>query len=71
MTTIAQAACIAKSQNTTYWLSQVNRELPYGDIDAMIRAAKKEGATVTQSDGKRFIVNNTAWVSVNGNVSPV
>ncbi len=71
MITITQAAYIAKSRNTTYWLSQVNRDLPYGDIAAMIDVAKNEGAIVTQSDGNRFIINNTAWVSVYGNVTPL
>jgi fructose-1,6-bisphosphatase/inositol monophosphatase family enzyme len=70
-TTITQAAAIAASNRADYWLQQVNRALPYGDCAAMITAAQSEGASVTQSDGKRFLVNNTAWVAAWGTVSPV
>lgn len=70
MTTIKQAAYIAKGRNASYWLSQVNRDLPYGDIDAMIKAASDEGMIVTQSDGTRFLVDYKAWVNVYGCVDP-
>lgn len=71
MTTISQAAEIAVSRNAAYWLHQVNRDLPYGDIDAMEAAAKKEGLSVTQKSEKMFLVNNKAWVAVQGNVTPI
>lgn len=68
---ISQAAAIAASRRCTYWLQQVNRALPYGDCAAMIAAAQGEGAAVTQSDGKRFLVNNSAWVTIWGSVHPI
>ena len=68
--TIKQAAHIAKSSNADYWMQQVNRDLPYGDCDAMVAAAENDGLNVTQCDGKRFLVNHTAWVSIYGCVSP-
>ena len=68
--TIKQAAHIAKSSNADYWMQQVNRDMPYGDCDAMVNAARQERLIVTQCDGKRFLVNHTAWVSIYGCVSP-
>lgn len=68
---IAQAARIAASRRTSFYLRQVNRALPYGDCNAMIAAARAEGATVTQSDGARFIVNNTAWMNASGTAWPL
>ena len=41
-------------------------DLPYGDADAMAKAAQDEGLTVTQNDGERFIINNTAWMTKHG-----
>lgn len=41
-------------------------DLPYGDAGAMAKAAQDEGLTVTQSDGERFIINNTAWMTKHG-----
>lgn len=70
-TTITQAARIAAGRRGAYWLQQVNRALPYGDCAAMIAAAQAEGATVTQSDGRRFLVNNSAWVNAGGCVTPI
>jgi hypothetical protein len=69
--TIRQAAAIAESRRGDYWLRQVNRALPYGDCAAMVTAAKAEGAAVTQCDGRRFLVDNRAWVTAWGTVSPV
>lgn len=71
MTTITQAARIAASRYADYWLHQVNRALPYGDIDAMVAKARAEGSTVTQVTPGRFLINHSAWVSVHGCVSPV
>ncbi len=71
MTTITQAAYIVASSNKSYWLHQKNRDLPYGDIDAMVAAARDEGATVTQISGDRFLVNYNAWVKVHGCVDPI
>lgn len=68
--TIKQAAHIAKSNNSSYWLHQVNRDLPYGDSQAMMNAARDEGMLVTQFDGKRFLVDYIAWVNIHGCVSP-
>ena len=70
MTTITQASYIAASRGATYWLQQVNTALPYGDLAAMVSAAKAEGASVTQIHSIRFLVNNTAWVSINGCINP-
>lgn len=70
MTTIKQAAHIAKGSHADYWLHQVNRDLPYGDADAMMQAARDEGMIVTQFDGKRFLVDYKAWVNIHGCVSP-
>ena len=71
MTNITQACHIAASRGADYWLQQVNRDLPYGDIDAMVAAARKEGAAVTQISRDRFLVNNTAWVHVHGCISNI
>ena len=70
-TTIAQASAIAVSRNAPYWLHQVNRDLPYDDIDAMEKAAISEGLIVTQKSAKMFLVNYKAWVHSCGCVSPV
>lgn len=70
MTTISQAARIASSRNAAYWLQQVNRSLPYGDLAAMVTAAESEGALVSQISRDRFLVNQTAWVHAGGCVSP-
>ena len=70
MTTITQACYIAKSRHAAYWLQQVNTALPYGDLAAMVGAAKAEGALVTQVSSDRFLVNYTAWVAINGCVNP-
>lgn len=67
-TTITQAAQIAASRGGDYWLSQVNRSLPYGDCAAMAAAAESEGATVTQRSSDRFLVNNLAWLTAWGTV---
>ena len=50
MTTIRQAAYITSNRNAAYWLHQVNRDLPYGDIDAMIAEA------VSHLSGVRLLV---------------
>lgn len=71
MTTITQATRIAASRNTDYWLGQVNRDLPYGDLPAMIAKARAEGSAVTQISDDRFLVNHTAWVTAHGCVTPV
>ena len=71
MTTITQAAYIAASSNASYWLHQKNRDLPYGDIKAMVQAARNEGASVTQISTDRFLVNNSAWVKIHGCVDPI
>ena len=36
---------------------------PYGDNPGMIEAAKREGITVTQNDGDRFVLNNSVWMT--------
>lgn len=69
-TTIRQAATIAASRRGQFWLSQINRALPYGNSAAMIEAAQAEGATVTQSDGQRFLVDNSAWLTIWGTAYP-
>jgi hypothetical protein len=51
--------------------AQVNRNLPYGDINLMVAAARAEGANVTQVSADRFLVNNSAWVKAHGCVSPI
>lgn len=40
--------------------------LPYGNTEAMAQAAQQEGLTVTQNDGERFLINNTAWMTRHG-----
>ena len=70
-TTIRQAAYIAANRHAPYWLEQVNQTLPYGDCAAMIAAAQAEGATVTQCDGRRFLVDNLAWVTKWGIAQPI
>ena len=71
MTTITQAVRIAVSRNENYWLQQVNRTLPYGDLPAMIDAALAEEALVTQISHDRFLVNYSAWVTSHGSVQPL
>ena len=71
MTTITQAAHIAATSNADYWLHQKNRDLPYGDLGAMVKEARNEGAIVTQISFDRFLVNNNAWVKIHGCVSPI
>ena len=71
MTTITQAVRIAISRNSDYWLHQVNRTLPYGNLSAMIDATIAEDALVTQISDDRFLVNHSAWVHIHGCVSPV
>ena len=71
MTTITQAVRIAVSRNANYWLQQVNRTLPYGDLPAMINAALAEDALVTQISHDRFLVNYSAWVTSHGSVQPL
>ncbi|MGB1550661.1 MAG: hypothetical protein ACPHDV_04410 [Parvibaculales bacterium] len=46
-------------------------DLPYGDTEAMAKAARIEGLTVTQNDGERFLINNTAWVTRFGAIRAV
>jgi hypothetical protein len=70
MTNITQAAYIAASRNADFWLRQANSDLPYGDLNAMVSAARAEGANVTQVNAMSFLVNNTAWISIYGCVSP-
>ena len=44
-----------------YYLIQFGAfDLPYGDTGAMVQAAQQEGLNVTQNDGERFLINNTA-----------
>lgn len=45
--------------------------LPYGDTEAMAQAAQDEGLTVTQNDGERFLLNNTAWMTRHGVIRAV
>lgn len=45
--------------------------LPYGDTEAMAQAAQSEGLTVTQNDGERFLLNNTAWMTRHGVIRAV
>lgn len=71
MTTITQAVRIAISRKADYWLQQVNRTLPYGNLPAMIDAALAEEALVSQISHDRFLVNYSAWVTVNGCVQPL
>jgi len=70
-TTIRQAAAIAESRHAEFWLRQSNSGLPYGDCAAMVAAAEAEGASVTQCDGRRFLVDNRAWLTVSGTACPV
>jgi hypothetical protein len=46
-------------------------DLPYGDTEAMAQAAQKEGLSVTQKDGERFLINNTAWMTRYGVIRAV
>lgn len=46
-------------------------DLPYGDTEAMAQAAQDEGLTVTQNDGERFLLNNTAWMTRHGVIRAV
>ena len=46
-------------------------DLPYGDTEAMAQAAQKEGLSVTQTDGERFLINNTAWITRYGVIRAV
>ena len=46
-------------------------DLPYGDTDAMAQAAQSEGLTVSQNDGERFLINNTAWMTRHGVIRAV
>jgi hypothetical protein len=71
MTTIRQAIAIAASSNAAYWLRQVNRDLPYGDLDALADAARAEGLAVTQKCGHHFLIANTAWMNAGGTVTPI
>ncbi len=50
-------------EKIAFWLVQTGAELPFGDTDAMAQAAQDEGLTVTQNDGERFLVSNTAWMT--------
>jgi len=55
-----------------YYLIQSGAfDLPYGDTGAMQRAAEREGLTVTQNDGERFLINNTAWMTRHGVIRAV
>ena len=55
-----------------YYLIQAGAfDLPYGDTDAMAKAAQKEGLTVAQNDGERFLINNTAWMTRHGVIRAV
>ena len=55
-----------------YYLIQTGAfDLPYGDTDAMACAAEREGLTVTQNDGERFLINNTAWMTRHGVIRAV
>ncbi len=71
MTNITQAVNIAASTHADYWLFQVNLDLPYGDIYAMVAKARAEGSTVSYISEDRFLVNHKAWVNASGCVSPV
>jgi lipocalin len=68
---ITETVIVAASRKTTYWLAQRNPNLPYSDIDSMVKIAKSEGALVTQVGKDRFLVNNTAWVNYAGCVTPL
>ena len=46
-------------------------DLPYGSTDAMAQAAQSEGLTITQNDGERFLINNTAWMTRHGVIRAV
>jgi len=37
----------------------------------MQRAAEREGLSVTQNDGERFLINNTAWMTRHGVIRAV
>jgi len=55
-----------------YYLIQSGAfSLPYGDTNAMANAAQKEGLSVTQNDGERFLINNTAWMTRHGVIRAV
>lgn len=55
-----------------YYLIQSGAfNLPYGDTDAMAQAAQQEGLSVTQNDGERFLINNTAWMTRHGVIRAV
>lgn len=69
--TFTAAAYKAFNLRTTVFIAQTNHKLPLGDIAAMIIAATAEGLNVTQARGDAFLVDNTAWVTIHGNVRPV
>ena len=52
--------------NDFYLIQTGAFHLPYGDTDAMAKAARQEGLNVTQNDGERFLINNTAWMTRHG-----
>ena len=67
--TMNRAASHVRDHGTifSYYLIQAGAfDLPYGDTGAMAKAAQDEGLTVTQNDGERFIINNTAWMTKHG-----
>lgn len=71
MITIKEAAQKAFSSHKTLWLSQINRNLPYGCLESMVKNAIDNGCHVTQASHGRFLVDNKAWISEHGFVCPV
>jgi len=59
-------------QLVNFYLIQTGAfHLPYGNTEAMAKAAQDEGLTVTQNDGERFLINNTAWITKHGAIRAI
>jgi len=59
-------------QLVNFYLIQTGAfHLPYGNTEAMAKAAQDEGLTVTQNDGERFLINNTAWMTKHGAIRAI
>lgn len=68
---IKQAAYVAMNRKASVWLQQINSDLPYGDISALVDVAKSQGCAVTQIHADMFLVDNSAWIKANGCISPI
>lgn len=44
---------------------------PFGDMSAIVALVEAQGMTVSNVDSRIALVNNTAWLSVDGVISPI